>query len=90
MERTLITRLVGIALRRPWILPNLLGTAWATRARHWYARPPFLPLPPASYVKWRMETAYGDGGAAPTADEMERYLAWSARMRGLMRRTVDD
>jgi hypothetical protein len=42
------------------------GVVWAlTRyyyrliPRDWYRRPPFLPLPPAKYVQWRMQTAYG-------------------------------
>lgn len=25
----------------------------------WYRRAPFLPVPPKSYVRWRMRTAYG-------------------------------
>jgi len=86
----LYTRLLTIAIRRPWIVPQLLSTAWAMRARGWYSRAPFLPLPPRSYVDWRMETAYGDAGAAPTPDELERYVVWSARMRRLMKRSVDD
>jgi hypothetical protein len=42
-------------------------------------------LPPASYMKWRMETAYGDPEAVPTDDELERYLLWTARMRSQMK-----
>jgi hypothetical protein len=57
------------------------------RALRWYSRAPFLPLPPRSYVDWRMETAYGAEGRAPTVDELERFVVWSARMRRLMRRT---
>jgi len=65
-------------------------TAWAFRARAWYRRPPFLPVPPASYMRWRMETAYGDPGAVPSVAELERYLVWTSRMRRLMRRGPDD
>lgn len=60
------------------------------RARRWYSRAPFLPLPPRGYINWRMETAYGVGGRAPTAEELERYVVWSVRLRRLMRRAVDD
>ena len=28
-------------------------------ARDWYRRPPFLPLPPSNYLRWRLHTAYG-------------------------------
>ena len=77
-------KMVGLGLRRPRLIPHLLGTAWAFRARAWYRRPPFLPLPPASYLRWRMETAYGDPDAVPTDEELERFLRWGSRMRSLM------
>ena len=70
-----------LLIGRPWLLPYAVGLAWATRARGWYRRPPFLPLPPISYLRWRMETAYGDEDAEPSLDEVERYLRWASRMR---------
>lgn len=79
-----------MALRRPRIIPYLLRAAWAFRARKWYRRPPFVPLPPRSYLRWRLETAYGDPDALPTLDEMERYLVWTAHMRKQMKRTRHD
>jgi len=27
--------------------------------RDWYRKPPYVPVPPASYVQWRLKTAYG-------------------------------
>jgi len=36
-------------------------------------------------MRWRLETAYGDPDATPPLDEMERYLAWTARMRRRMK-----
>ena len=48
------------------VLVRQLGVLWAlTRyyvrliPGHWYRQPPFLPLPPAAYVRWRLRTAYG-------------------------------
>jgi hypothetical protein len=55
------------ALVRPRLAADLLRVAWRFRRRRWYARPPFLPLPPAEYVAWRMYTAYGDHHAVPPA-----------------------
>lgn len=81
MELGVYRSLLGTVLRRPRLIPALLGLAWAARARGWYRRPPFLPLPPASYLRWRMETAYGDGAATPPAHEAERFLVWARRMR---------
>lgn len=77
MYRTMI----GLALRRPGLVPALLGLAWAARRRDWLRRPPFLPLPPRSYLAWRLDTAYGDPRATPPADEVARYLRWARRMR---------
>jgi hypothetical protein len=31
-------------------------------------------------MSWRLHTAYGDAGAAPELDEVERYLRWVIRM----------
>jgi hypothetical protein len=77
---TAMVRLAAQAVRRPRLLAGLLAAAWRFRARGWWRRRPFLPLPPAEYVAWRMHTAYGDDGRLPTAPEMERYIRWANRM----------
>lgn len=77
---SLFRQLIGLALRQPRLVPLLLGAAWRFRAQDWYRRVPFLPLPPAEYVAWRLQTAYGDEGAAPEPVELARYLRWTARM----------
>jgi hypothetical protein len=64
------------ALRHPGLGVDLLRVAWRFRARGWYRRFPFLPLPARDYVRWRMHTAYGDHDAIPTAEEIERYARW--------------
>lgn len=74
-----------LVVRKPWRVPALLGMAWAYRARGWWRRPPFLPLPPRSYLAWRNDTAYGDPGATPPLEEFDRFVVWSARMRRQMR-----
>ena len=74
-------RLAAVALRRPHLVPALLGAAWRFRRRGWYRTPPFLPLPPPEYMAWRLYTAYGDEDAVPEARELDRYLRWSRRMR---------
>ncbi len=72
---------LALALRKPTLIPAMVGMAWSARARQWYRRPPFLPLPPASYIRWRMETAYGDRDAVPPLDELARFLRWAREMR---------
>jgi hypothetical protein len=74
-------KMIGVVLRKPGLLPALLGLAWATRRRHWHRRFPFLPLPPASYLRWRLDTAYGAATGGPPDEDNVRYLAWTRRMR---------
>ena len=68
-------------LTRPRLWPRLLGAAWRFRRRDWFRHAPFLPLPSRAYMEWRLHTAFGDEQATPTADQLESYLEWTARMR---------
>lgn len=83
--RGLFRPFLVLALTRPGLWPAMLSAAWAFRAKQWYRRPPFLPVPSREYVRWRLETAYGDPEAVPPADELARFLQWSAEMRRRMR-----
>ena len=72
---------LALALRsvmHPTLALDLVRVAWRFRAREWYRRAPFLPLPDATYLKWRMYTAYGDFDAVPSPEEVERYVRWAA------------
>lgn len=72
----LAAALAARALLHPTLALDLLRVVWNFRARGWYRRPPFLPLPPREYVRWRMHTAYGDYDAVPPARDVERYARW--------------
>lgn len=50
--------------------------AWTMRRRGWHRSSPFLPLPPAEYVRWRMYTAYGDENAVPPVTDVLRFARW--------------
>jgi len=41
----------------------------------WWRRAPFLPVPPADYVRFRLETAYGSVTAPPPRD-LVAYIDW--------------
>jgi hypothetical protein len=73
--------MVRLVLRKPTLIPALVALSWASRPKRWYLRPPFLPLPPSEYLRWRMHTAYGDLGGDPPLRESARYLRWTWRMR---------
>lgn len=75
----LFLRLAAATLRRPSLAVDLLRVAWRFRARGWYGRFPFLPLPSRPYMRWRMVTAYGDAGIVPPAEDIIRYARWVAK-----------
>jgi hypothetical protein len=72
----LVGRLALRALVNPRLALDLLRLLWSFRARDWYRRAPFLPLPPADYMRWRMFTAYGDERAVPPLDDVVRFARW--------------
>jgi hypothetical protein len=76
---TLGFRLFVRAMPRPKLALALLRVAWRFRARRWFARPPFLPVPDARYLRWRMYTAYRDADALPPVEDVERYALWASR-----------
>ena len=48
----------------------------------WWRRPPFLPLPDADYLRFRLETAYGGAGDQPMASQdLLAYLRWCRALR---------
>jgi len=71
------------AVVNPRVALDLVTVAWAFRRRRWWATPPFLPLPPPEYIRWRMYTAYGDEHAVPPLRDVLRFARWR---RDLMRR----
>ena len=77
------TGLIGLlmwrGLRNPRTAAALVRVGWRFRARGWYRRFPFLPLPAKDYVRWRMYTAYGDEQFVPPADDIVRYARWAVK-----------
>jgi hypothetical protein len=80
---SLAVRLGGRALFNPRLARDLLAAAWAFRRRDWWRRPPFLPLPDRTYLRWRMYTAYADENAVPPADDVIRFARWRRETMGL-------
>lgn len=72
----LAARLFVRALVSPALAIALCRTAWAFRRRRWWAEPPFLPIPDAPYLRWRMYTAYGDEHAVPPVEDVVRFARW--------------
>jgi hypothetical protein len=74
--RTLSLALLGRAAVNPRVALDLVSLAWSMRRRGWLRAPPFLPLPPPEYVRWRMHTAYGDEAAVPSVRDVLRMARW--------------
>jgi hypothetical protein len=75
-----VARMFLRALARPRLLLLLPMVGWRFRKRDWYLHWPFLPLPPAEYIAWRLHTAFGAEAATPNAEQAEVYLRWAHRM----------
>ena len=71
------------AVLSPRLAVDLLRLAWSFRARDWFRRFPFLPLPPREYLQWRMFTAYGDEAAIPPVEDVVRFARWRRETMGL-------
>jgi hypothetical protein len=74
-DTTFWFHVLGDLLLRPslwWTASRQLRRMVAPR---WWSRWPFLPFPDASYVRYRMETAYGAHGV-PHAADVITYLRW--------------
>lgn len=79
----LYLRLALRALLRPQLAVDLLRLVWSFRARGWWRRPPFLPLPPREYMQWRMFTAYGDANVVPPVGDVVNFARWRRETMGL-------
>ncbi len=72
---SLVRAAAAVAVRR---------TLWLTAVRQlsrmapdgWWRRPPFLPIPPADYLGFRLQTQYGDADAQPLGADVVNYLQW--------------
>lgn len=70
--------MAAVALR-----PQLWSTAVVQLLRlaptGWWRHRPFLPLPDADYLRFRLQTQYGDPDHEPEPDDVVRWLEWSKR-----------
>jgi len=66
-------------LAHPSLWATAVGQALRLAAPGWWRRRPFLPLPDAAYLRFRLETQYG--GEAPDPHDLVPYLRWVRRTR---------
>jgi hypothetical protein len=63
--------------RRPRLWWVAAGQARRLAPRRWWARPPFLPVPDRSWMRFRLETQYGDPRHPPVPEDVVTWLEWA-------------
>lgn len=71
---------VALLLRHPSLWATAVRSAFRLACPGWWRRQPFLPLPDADYLRFRMETQYGSDGN-PEPEDLITYLRWVRRTR---------
>jgi hypothetical protein len=69
----------GAVARRPSLWGTALRQWRRTTPRRWWTRRPFLPVPDAAYVRFRLVTQYGETGHRIEPADVLNYLAWCRR-----------
>jgi hypothetical protein len=82
VDRIELTAALGALARRPDLWATAAAQARALVPRAWWRRWPPSPLPPPSYLRFRLLTMYGDPDAPVVAADLVGYLEWCRRMRG--------
>jgi hypothetical protein len=68
-----------LVLRRPSLWATALRQAKRLARPGWWRHAPFLPLPDAGYLRFRLETQYG-ADAPPEPRDLVTYLEWCRDM----------
>jgi len=65
---------------RPRLWPTALRQARRLAAPGWWRRTPFLPIPAADYLRFRVVTQYGSDVRHPATADVLNYLTWCQRV----------
>ena len=76
-------RAVVAIVLRPRLWPTAAVELGRMAPEGWWRRWPPLPRPDPAYLRFRMQTAYGDASAVPSEHELVDYLEWCRRMNSL-------
>jgi hypothetical protein len=66
---------------RPGLWPTAVGQLRLLAPRRWWARRPFLPVPDRAWLRFRMETQYGDPAHRPEPADVVAWLEWARATR---------
>lgn len=63
-----------VVLRHPQLWVTAVSQGLRLASPGWWRRRPFMPLPDPNYMRFRMETQYGD--QEPSPQDVVTYLRW--------------
>ena len=70
-----VARAAAAVARHPVLWPTALRQVRVLAAPGWWRRAPHLPLPAPDYLRFRLQTAYGDQ-RDPEPGDVVTYLHW--------------
>lgn len=70
-----VARAAVAVIKRPVLWPTAARQVFRVAEPGWWRQRPFLPLPARAYLRFRLETAYGDERDPEPADVVT-YLHW--------------
>lgn len=78
--RVLTVEVVRAVLSHPTLWPTAIRQIGRLAPHRWWARRPFLPVPSAEYLEFRLVTQYGGGHGeplrSPDGADVVAYLRW--------------
>lgn len=72
--------LLRYLVRHPAQAPALVRAGWRLRARGWWRRRPYLPLPDRAYWRFRVMTATGSVTGPLDVRDVLQAAQWSNRV----------
>lgn len=75
------TSSAAAVVARPRLWPTAIGQVRRLAPSRWWARRPYLPVPDRAWLRFRMETQYGDPSHRPDADDVVAWLEWARESR---------
>jgi hypothetical protein len=72
-------RAAGAVLLRPRLWRTAVVEVRRLAPNGWWRRRPYLPVPDAAYLRFRMQTQYGDADHEPKPEDLVAWLEWCRR-----------
>lgn len=76
MTLTWVVQAAVALVHRPDLWVTAIRQVGVLAVEGWWKRPPFLPIPDRDYLRFRLQTMYGDPDRAPDPGDVITYLRW--------------